>query len=314
MSFPDNQQNLHSDTGAQAPVFVRMKLKSFKEKSFQAITYTAALLTVACLLGIIFGIFREGLPLFESVNLKEFLFTNSWYPTHAEPEFGAWALIAGSLAVTLGALVIAIPLGLGAAIFLAEIAGPRLSELAKPVVELLAGIPSVVYGLFGMAFLAPLVRQWFDLDTGLNVFTVSVILGVMIVPVICSMCEDALSNVPKNIREASLALGATRAETIFKAVVPAAKNGIAGSILMGFGRAVGETMVVLMVAGGAARIPGSVFDPVRPLTSTIAAEMGETVIGDLHYQSLFALAIILFLITFVSNLVTEALLIRRDGR
>ncbi len=286
-------------------------MKTFKEKSFQAITYTAALFTVACLLGIIFGLFREGLPLFERVGLKDFLFANSWYPTHAEPEFGAWALIVGSLAVTLGALAIAVPLGLGAAIFLSEIAGPRLREIAKPVVELLAGIPSVVYGLFGMAFLAPLVRQWFGLDTGLNVFTASLILGVMIVPVICSMSEDALSNVPKSLREASLALGATRTETIFKAVVPAAKNGLAGSVLMGFGRAIGETMVVLMVAGGAARIPGSIFDSARPLTSTIAAEMGETVMGDLHYQSLFALAIVLFSITFVSNLITETVLLNR---
>ncbi|HRT59887.1 MAG TPA: phosphate ABC transporter permease subunit PstC [Candidatus Syntrophosphaera sp.] len=289
-------------------------MKTFKEKSFQTITYTAALFTVACLMGIIFGLFREGLPIFKHVGLKEFLFTNNWYPTHAEPGFGALALIVGSLVVTLGSLIIAIPLGLGAAIFLSEMAGPRLREITKPVIELLAGIPSVVYGLFGMAFLAPLVREWFDLDTGLNVFTASLILGVMIVPVICSMGEDALSSVPKNLREASLALGATRAETIFKAVIPAAKNGLAGSVLMGFGRAIGETMVVLMVAGGAARIPSSIFDPVRPLTSTIAAEMGETVMGDLHYQSLFALAIILFLITFVSNLITESMLLKRGKK
>ena len=289
-------------------------MKTFKEKSFQTITYTAALFTVACLLGIIFGLFREGLPIFKHVGLKEFLFTNNWYPTHAEPGFGALALIVGSLVVTLGSLIIAIPLGLGAAIFLSEMAGPRLREITKPVIELLAGIPSVVYGLFGMAFLAPLVREWFDLDTGLNVFTASLILGVMIVPVICSMGEDALSSVPKTLREASLARGATRAETIFKAVIPAAKNGLAGSVLMGFGRAIGETMVVLMVAGGAARIPSSIFDPVRPLTSTIAAEMGETVMGDLHYQSLFALAIILFLITFVSNLITESMLLKRGKK
>ncbi|MBW6513220.1 MAG: phosphate ABC transporter permease subunit PstC [Candidatus Syntrophosphaera sp.] len=280
-------------------------MKTLKERSFQGITYVASLFTIAAMLGIIFGIFREGLPLFKTVNLFQFLFTNNWYPTHAEPEFGAWALIAGSLYVTLGALVIAIPLGLGSAIFISEIASSGLREIAKPVIELLAGIPSVVYGLFGMAFLAPLVRQWFNLDTGLNVFTTSIILGVMIVPIICSMSEDALSSVPKSIREASMALGATRSETIFKAVVPYAKSGIIGSVLLGFGRAIGETMVVLMVAGGAARIPRSVFDSARPLTSTIAAEMGETVMGDLHYRSLFALAILLFLITFVSNLVTE---------
>ncbi len=288
-------------------------MNSFQEKMFKAVTYTASLFAIVVLLAIIFGVFREGLPLFKTVSWGRFLFTSDWYPTHAEPAFGAWALIAGSLCVTLGALVIAIPLGLGSAIFISEIAGSRLKELAKPVVELLAGIPSVVYGLFGMAFLAPLVRQWFNLDTGLNLFTGSVILGVMIVPIICSMSEDALSSVPKSIREASLALGATRVESVFRAVVPAAKSGIIGSILLGFGRAVGETMVVLMVTGGAARLPKSIFDSVRPLTSTIAAEMGETVMGDIHYQSLFALAILLFVITFVSNLVTEAIFLRRRG-
>jgi phosphate transport system permease protein len=289
-------------------------MKSIKEKSFQGVTYVAALFTITCLLAIIYGIFREGLPLFGKVSLSEFLFTNSWYPTHARPEFGAWALIAGSLYVTLGSLVIAIPLGLGSAIFISEIASSRLREIAKPVIELLAGIPSVVYGLFGMAFLAPLVRQWFGLDTGLNIFTASVILGIMVVPIICSMSEDAISGVPKSIRQASLALGATRTETIFKAVLPAAKNGVAGSVLLGFGRAIGETMVVLMVSGGAARLPGSVFDSARPLTSTIAAEMGETVMGDLHYQSLFALAIILFVITFASNLLTELVFLKRAKR
>jgi phosphate transport system permease protein len=189
-----------------------------------------------------------------------------------------------------------------------------MKEVAKPVIELLAGIPSVVYGLFGMAFLAPLVRQWFHLDTGLNVFTASVILGVMIIPIIASMSEDALSNVPKSIREASLALGATKIESIFRAVIPAAKSGIIGSVLLGFGRAVGETMVVLMVAGGSAQIPKSIFASTRPMTSTIAAEMGETVIGDLHYQSLFALAILLFVLTFVSNLITELVFLKRSSR
>lgn len=289
-------------------------MNSFKEKTFRGATYLASLLTIACLLAIILGIFREGIPLFAKVDPVKFLFTNNWYPTHSEPGFGAWALIVGSIYVTFGALVIAIPLGLGSAIFVSEIAGSRLREIAKPVIELLAGIPSVVYGLFGMAFLAPQVRQWFGLDTGLNVFTVSIILGIMIVPIICSMSEDALSSVPKSIREASLALGANRTETIFRAILPAAKSGIVGSILLGFGRAVGETMVVLMVAGGAAKIPGSIFDSARPMTSTIAAEMGETVMGDLHYRSLFALAILLFLITFISNLVTEVVLLKKRAK
>ena len=280
-------------------------MKDIKEKIFQTIAYLAALLTVICLLAIIYGIFHDGLSLFKVVSWKDFLFTNNWYPTHYPPSFGAWALIIGSLTVTLGALIIALPLSLGSAIFIAEIASPRLREIVKPIIELLAGIPSVVYGLFGMAFLAPLIRQWFSLDTGLYLFTSSLILGIMVIPIICSISEDAMNSVPHSIREASLALGATKSETIFKAVIPAAKKGIIGSILLGFGRAIGETMVVLMVSGGAAQIPKSIFEPVRPLTSTIAAEMGETVVGDLHYQSLFALAIVLFIITFVSNLITE---------
>ncbi|MDY0150648.1 MAG: phosphate ABC transporter permease subunit PstC [Candidatus Cloacimonas sp.] len=289
-------------------------MKNTSEKLFQAITYTASLFTIIVLLAIIYSLFKEGLPFFRAVSLKEFLFSGAWYPTHENPEFGAKTLIAGSLFVTFGALLIGVPLGLGSAIYISEIAGNRMKEVAKPVVELLAGIPSVVYGLFGMAFLAPLVRQYFHLDTGLNVFTASIILGVMIVPIIASMSEDALSNVPKSIREASLALGATKIESIFRAILPAAKSGIIGSILLGFGRAVGETMVVLMVAGGSAQIPKSIFASARPMTSTIAAEMGETVIGDLHYQSLFALAILLFLLTFFSNLITELVFLKRSSR
>lgn len=287
-------------------------MRSYKEKTFSAVTYTAALFTIACLLGIIGGVFGEGIPFFRDVSPGRFLFTNDWYPTHAEPAYGALALVLGSLWVTLGALMIAIPLGLGSAIFLSEIAGKRLHEVVKPMVELLAGIPSVVYGLFGMAFLAPAVRQWFGLDTGLNVFTASIVLGVMVVPVICSISEDAISSVPRSIREASFALGATRTETIFRAVLPAARSGIVSGVQLGFGRAIGETMVVLMVAGGAANIPHSIFQPARPMTSTIAAEMGETVMGSTHYRSLFALAAVLFVITFSSNLITE--LVFRKGR
>jgi len=182
-------------------------MKSFKEKSFQSITYITSLFTIVILMGIIYSLFREGLPLFKTVSVKEFLFTQNWYPTHSEPEFGAWALIAGSFYVTLGALLIGVPLGLGSAIFVSEVASPKLKEIAKPVIELLAGIPSVVYGLFGMAFLAPLIRQWFNLNTGLNVFSASVILGVMIVPIIASMSEDALSNVPKKHQGSGTGLG-----------------------------------------------------------------------------------------------------------
>ena len=285
-----------------------------KEKAFQTITYCASLFTIIALWAIIYSLFKEGLPLFSKVSVFDFLLGCGWYPTNGEPEFGAWTLIIGSLSVTIGALLIGIPLGLGSAIFIAEIAGNRIKEIVKPLIELLAGIPSVVYGLFGMSFLAPQIRIWLNLDTGLNVFSASLILGIMIVPIVASMSEDALSNVPKSMREAALALGSTKMECIFWVIIPAAKRGILGSIMLGFGRAIGETMVVLMVAGGSAQIPQGLFSSVRPLTSTIAAEMGETVIGSLHYQSLYALAILLFVITFLSNLITELYILRKDKK
>lgn len=289
-------------------------MNSYKEKLFKALTYTASLFVIVFLFGIIFSIFREGIPLFKHISLEQFLFGTAWYPTQAVPEFGIGALIIASLLVTLGALLIGVPLGVGSAVYISEIAGPRMREISKPVIELLAGIPSVIYGLFGMAFLAPLIRQSLNLNTGLNVLTSSIILGVMIIPIIASMSEDALSTVPKSLREASLALGATKWEAIIRVVIPAAYRGIIGSILLGFGRAVGETMVVLMVAGGAARIPHSIFEPVRPLTSAIAAEMGETVVGDLHYSALFAIAIVLFIITIATNLITETVFLKRSAQ
>jgi len=185
-------------------------MNDFKEKSFKLITYIAALTSIVLLLGIIFSVFAEGIPLFKTVRIGDFLFGRDWYPTHGEaPQFGIWNLFIGSLLATLGALVIAVPLGLGSAIFISEIAGSRLREIAKPVIELLAAIPSVVYGLFGMAVLAPFIRQLFDISTGLNLLSTSIILGLMVVPIIASMSEDALSTVPKHLREASLALGAT---------------------------------------------------------------------------------------------------------
>ena len=176
---------------------------SYKDKLFKGITYVASLFVIVFLFGIIYSIFREGLPLFNVVSLKEFLTSTEWYPTHAEPEFGIYTLLLGSFYVTLGSLFIAIPLGLGSAIFISEVASPKLREIAKPVIELLASIPSVVYGLFGMAFLAPLLREWLDLQTGLTFFHFYY-LGMMVVPIIASMSEDAISTVPKSLREASL--------------------------------------------------------------------------------------------------------------
>ncbi len=286
-------------------------MKKFKEILFKSLTYFAAIFSILALFGIITTLFMEGIPMFKEVSFSEFFLSSQWYPTNEHQSFGALALLIGSVVVTIGALIIAVPIGLGSAIYLSEIAGSRTKEIVKPMIELLAGIPSVVYGLFGMAFLAPFLIRNLGIDSGLNIFTASIVLGIMIIPIISSMSEDALSTVPRALREASYGLGATKWETITRVVVPAAKTGIIGSFVLGFGRAIGETMVVIMVAGGAAQIPSSVFDPVRPLTTSIAVEMAETVLGSIHFHSLFALAIMLFVITFITNLFTELFLFKK---
>ena len=280
-------------------------MNKFKESSFKILTYTASLFTIILLFGIIGSLFYGGLPIFKIVSIKDFLFNPDWHPTSDPPDFGILSLIIGSFLVTVGALIISIPLGLGSAIYISEIASARMREILKPIIELLAGIPSIVYGLFGVAFLSPFLIKIFNIPNGLNLFSASVILGIMVVPIISSMSEDALSTVPKNLREASLALGANKWETIMRVVLPAARSGVLTSIILGFGRAVGETMVVLMIAGGAAQIPKGIFQPIRPMPAAIAAEMGETVIGSPHFHALFGIAIVLFLITIITNLLTE---------
>lgn len=234
-----------------------------------------------------------------------FLTHTGWHPTHGPKEFGILTLISGSFFITLITLIIALPLGLGTAIYISEIANSKVKEILKPFVELLAGIPSVIYGLFGMAFLGPVVRETFGVSTGLNILTSSIILSIMVVPIISSISEDAINSVPKNLREASLGVGANEWETIMNVVVPAAKSGIVSSVILGFGRAIGETMVLVMVAGGSAQLPKSIFSPVRPMTAAIAAEMGEAAANGSHFQALFAIGIVLFIITFGSNMITE---------
>jgi phosphate transport system permease protein len=290
------------------------KLIIMKERLFKYTTTFAAFCSIIFLFGIIFSIFREGIPIFKEVGIFDFLFNRSWYPTYDPPDFGIFSLIVGSIVVTAGALIVSLPLGVGSAVFIAELAPPKFKEILKPLVELLAGVPSVIYGLFGMAFLSPFIRKLFDIPTGLNALTASIILGIMVVPIISSLSEDAITSVPKDIREASYALGANKWETIVRVILPAARSGVVASIVLGFGRAIGETMVVLMVAGGAAIIPKSILQPVRPMTSTIAAEMGETIMGSSHFHALFGIAIILFLITFVSNMTTEWVISRRKRK
>ncbi|MCG2714692.1 MAG: phosphate ABC transporter permease subunit PstC [Candidatus Marinimicrobia bacterium] len=257
------------------------------------------------LLGIIVILFKEGLPIFKYVKLFEFIGGKFWYPTYDPPDFGILPLILGTFWVTIGAMFIAVPLGIGSALYLHEIAGFRERAILKPIIELLAGIPSIVYGFFGMVILAPFLQRLLNIPIGLCLFTASFILGIMAVPTVSSLAEDALDYVPKSFREASFALGANRWQTLVKVVIPAAGSGISTAVILGVSRIVGETMTVLMVAGGAAVIPKSLFEPVRPMTATIAAEMGEAVVGSAHYHALFGIGLILFLITLIFNMIAE---------
>lgn len=276
-----------------------------KEFLFKYVSFLAASLSILFLIGIILSIFKEGIPLFKEISVFDFIFGRRWHPTDEPPDLGIFSLIIGSISVTIGALIVGVPLGVGSAIYVSEIASSNVREILKPFIEILAGIPSVIYGLFGMNILAPIVRKMFNVPTGLNIFSTSIILGIMIIPVVSSLSEDALRSVSKDVREASYALGANRIETIFKVIIPAALPGIIASIILGFGRAIGETMVVLMVSGGSAMIPSSIFSPVRPMTSAIASEMGETVKGSLHFQALYGIAIVLLIITLLSNLLMQ---------
>lgn len=255
-------------------------------------------------------LFSEGLGLFQTYSLRNFLLGTAWYPTYDPADFGVLPLIVGSVLVTLISSIIAVPLGVGSALYLAVVAGDRFKEFVKPAVELLASLPSVVLGFVGMVVIAPMMQEWLDVPTGLNIINASMMLSIMAIPTITSISEDALHAVPRELSEASLALGATRWETTTRVLIPGALSGICTAVILGMSRAMGETMVVLMVAGGAAQIPAIfdafpsfIFDSVRPLPATIAAEMGETPHGSEHYHALFAIGIVLFVITFCFNLV-----------
>ena len=262
-----------------------------------------ALASISALAFIVIFLFKESLPIFKKVSLKAFLFGKEWYPTDEPPAFGILPLIIGSLLVTFLSSLIAIPLGVFSAIYISELARPFIKEILKPVIELLAALPSVVIGLFGMTVIAPFLQEMFNLSTGLNAFNAALMLALMSIPTITSISEDALYSVPSELREASFALGANKWETIYHVVVPAALSGIGTAIILGIARALGETMVVLMVAGGAAWIPESIFDPVRPMPAAIAAEMGEAPVGSDHYHALFAIGLVLFFFTLIFNLI-----------
>ncbi len=275
------------------------------EKTVRILFLTIALASIVTLGMIALFLFFEGIPIFKVVSVRDFLFGTEWYPTDDPADFGIYPLIVASISVTLASSTLSIPLGVLTALYLAEVAGIRVRQVMKPVVELLAALPSVVIGFFGMVVVAPFLQQTFNLPTGLNLFNASLMLAFMSIPTICSISEDAIFSVPVELKEASLALGATRWETIARVILPASLSGITTAVILGMSRAIGETMVVLMVAGGAAMVPGSLFDPVRPMPASIAAEMAEAPFRGDHYHALFATAIVLFVFTLLFNLVAE---------
>ena len=262
----------------------------------------AAGVSVLALAAIVIFLLSQALPIFAHVSLKDFLFSTEWYPTDDPPVFGIGALIAGSLACAALTTLIAVPFGVLTACAIHAGMPPALTRIVKPLIELMAALPSVVIGFIGMIILAPWLQDMFGIATGLNLFNASIMLAFMCVPTIASISEDALRNVPSGLREASLALGATRWETLLKVELRWAMGGIATAVMLGISRVIGETMVVLMVAGGAAIIPESIFNPVRPMTSSIAAEMAEAAVGGEHYHALYATGLVLFIITFAFNL------------
>lgn len=244
-----------------------------------------------------------------NISFTDFLFGRYWYPT-AEPagQFGILPLILGSLMVVAGAVVISVPLGVACSVYLAEVAHPMVREILKPVLEILAGIPSVVFGFFGLVVLVPLIQRLFDLPTGETALSGMIMLAIMALPTVVSVSEDAIKAVPAAYREASLALGASRWQTIYRIVVPAALSGINAAVMLGVGRAIGETMTVLMVTGNAAVIPHTFLQPVRTLTANIAAELGEAPQGGTHFKALFAIGCVLFAFTFILNIIADVVM------
>jgi len=274
------------------------------ERVLELAIRAAGVSAIVFVLAIFFFIFREAAPVLFSrdFSLSEFLFSTQWYPTSASNvRYGTLALTLGTLSVTAVAIVLAIPFGLGAAIFVSEFCGPRLKETLKIVIELLAAIPSVVWGFIGLTVMSKLTVAITGAPVGVNLLNGGLILGLMSVPIIVSIGEDALKAVPDSYREASLAMGATRWQTVYRVLIPAARNGLLAAALLGVGRAVGETIAVLMATGHAVQVPHSLLDSVRTLTANIAAELGEAPAGSNHYRVLFLTGTLLFVITFVVN-------------
>jgi phosphate transport system permease protein len=280
-------------------------LRKISEKIIEFCIRLSGLLVIIFVFLIFLFLLKDSLSLFRQYHVGQFLFGRNWLPISEPPKFGIIPLLLGSIYVTVGAIVICVPLGIASAMFIAEVAPSYLKHVLKSLVEILASIPSVVLGFIGIVWLGPFLRNTLNLTTGMCGLTGSMLLAFMALPTIISICEDALVGVPRTYKEAAFGLGATQWQALWRIILPAASSGIIAAVMLGIGRVIGETMVVMMVTGNAPVIPKSILEPLRTLTATIAGEMGETVSGSEHYFALFAVGVVLFIITFMINFVAD---------
>ena len=282
--------------------------RNHKEKVIESMFFLVSALTVIVLLLMCYFIFSDSLLLFKNISILDFLTGKFWYPTSIHQQFGLLPLFLGSLLVTAGSIIFSVPLGIACAVYISEISHPKVADFLKPFIEILAGIPSVVFGFFGLVVLVPYIQNTFNLPTGQTALTGSIMVGLVALPTIITLSEDAISSIPSVIKEGSLALGATRWQTMYKVIIPASFSGISAAVMLGLGRAIGETMTLMMVTGNAAIIPsfpGGFLHSVRTMTATIALEMGEVSQGSTQFHALFAVGSVLFIMTLLINLIAD---------
>lgn len=283
--------------------------REIREKAIELFFLLNSLVVIIVLIGIFYILLSNSIPAFREIGLNEFFTSARWNPTSfSKIEYGILSKIVSTLMVTFGAMIFAVPLGVATAAYLSEIADPKVRQILKPVIEILAGIPSVVIGFLGIVLLGPYIARTFNLSNGLNALNGAILLAIMSLPTIISLSEDAISAVPKSYKNASLALGASRWQTLVKVTIPSALSGIIAAIMLGMGRAIGETMTVLMATGNAPRMPSSIFSSLQTMTATIAIELGEVPHHTTHYYALFAIGLVLFVMTFIVNLVSDIIL------
>lgn len=290
----------------------KRKSKMSYEKAIETVFAVSAFLMIASVVIICVYIFIAGVPPILEIGITEFVFGKEWTPTYKEPQYGILPMILASVLGMLGAVIVGVPIGIFTAIMLAEIASKRISGILKAAIELLAGIPSVVYGFFGLTVIVPFIRVNFGSPTGTGLLAMIIILAVMVLPTIVNISETALGAVPKEYKEGSLALGASKIETIFKVMIPAAKSGILSSVVLGMGRAIGETMAVIMVCGNIPRMPDSLLSTVSPMTATIAKDMSYA--GPFHQSVLFGIGVVLFIFILILNFVLNMIVNRASKR